>query len=135
MHRERKRQLLVLCVGICAIMICGSAWIAGRVIAWACDLPNRITFEIDDDAADAFGNAVIEYLHLSLNDPNPKVQQTTIQSFADWIAQDRTMISWVRNEFSADLETASKSTNVDVAAAASSLLAALAEPDVNPLPE
>ncbi|NQT15419.1 MAG: hypothetical protein HQ582_21865 [Planctomycetes bacterium] len=125
MQRKRKKQLLIACVVIFAMLVGGTAWLASCTIAWARDLPNRFSIQIDDEFASAFGSAVIERLHAGLNDSNSTTQQETIRSLAECVAGDVSAIPWVRDDFSADLEKLSKSADADVADAASSLLTTL----------
>ena len=117
----------VACLVICISLLIGTVRVAYSLVTWARELPNRIVIQADGDWGNAFGRAMIESLHLGLQDSNSETQLQVIQSLVDWIDQDKNSISWVKDEFSNDLLTASTSTDTIVAVAAAGLLTNLSQ--------
>ena len=115
------------CLVICISTLVGTVRVAYGILTWARELPNRIVIQTDSDWGNAFGRAMIESLHLGLQDSNSETQLQVIQSLVDWIDQDKNSISWVKDEFSDDLLTASTSTDTNVAVAAVGLLTNLSQ--------
>ncbi|NNE00880.1 MAG: hypothetical protein HKN47_26495, partial [Pirellulaceae bacterium] len=106
-----------------------AAWGVVRVVAWARDLPNRVV--IDGDAmADFFSVAVVQAYHDALAQGDSTTQRAVISEFAKLVADDPAGRTWVQSEYLDDLQGLTTSSDPQLAAEATELLAKL-----SPMPD
>ncbi len=126
--RTRFVVLFVAAAFCLALIVAASGAIT--VFAWASDLPNRISVQIDDEVAgEAVTRFVTESARASLTAPDPKQQLECLQAMADGMETNPESIPWIQTEFAVELAALQASPDAKVATLASEVVSvALPQP-------
>jgi hypothetical protein len=124
MKTKAKSIIVAASIIVCFAMVV-VAWATVRVVTWVSDLPNRISIQIDDEAAGQTVTwLVTESARESLTQPDPKQQLECLRALADGIDTTPDAIPWIQAEFADELATLQQSPDSDVAKLAEKLTSA-----------
>ncbi len=116
-HKQRKTLVIVVLV-VAVLFSAGSFWIVHRVAAWAWDLPNRISGDIQIDG-ETIAEFWCESVRVELQSGDKAKQLETIQFLCDLVAETPELAPMMRKEFVPQLKKLCDDPEAEVRDAAS----------------
>jgi hypothetical protein len=125
--KAKTRSIVVTVTVTACLLLAGLIWTTFRVVAWAADVPNRISVQIGDDTLNqTMSYLVTEGFREGLTQPDEPTQLDCLRGLSDMCDSDPNAIEWVRTEYEKELATLQQSDNQEISNAAQKLISASA---------
>ena len=117
MNHKKRTKLGIFVLITIVLFAAGSLWVVHRVAAWAWDLPNRISGDIQIDS-EAIAEFWCESVLAGLQSDKKEKQLETIQFLCDQVAETPELVPLMRKEFVPQLKELCADSDAEVRDAA-----------------